>query len=86
MPGEAELAGRGVSYCALCDGPFFRDQAIAVVGGGNTAVEAAGAAIEPAAGGDIELTPQDRFDAGRVPLAIEFQGAEHIAMIGETYR
>ncbi len=39
VPGEGELAGKGVSYCALCDGPFFQDQLIAVVGGGNTAVE-----------------------------------------------
>ncbi len=41
VPGEAEMAGRGVSYCAICEGPFFQDQTIAVVGGGNTAVEEA---------------------------------------------
>jgi thioredoxin reductase (NADPH) len=41
VPGEQELIGRGVSYCALCDGPFFRDQRIAVIGGGNSAVEEA---------------------------------------------
>ena len=38
-PGEAELIGQGVSYCAVCDGAFFEDEVIAVVGGGNTAVE-----------------------------------------------
>lgn len=39
IPGEIELSGRGVSYCAVCDGPFFRDVEIAVVGGGDSAVE-----------------------------------------------
>lgn len=38
-PGEAEFTGRGVSYCAVCDGAFFEDQEVAVIGGGNTAVE-----------------------------------------------
>ena len=41
IPGEEELRGKGVSYCATCDGPLFRDKEIAVVGGGNTAVEEA---------------------------------------------
>lgn len=41
IPGEAEFAGRGVSYCATCDGPFYREQHIVVVGGGNTAIQEA---------------------------------------------
>ncbi|MFS0577208.1 thioredoxin-disulfide reductase [Sporosarcina sp. 179-K 3D1 HS] len=39
IPGEAELTGRGVSYCAVCDGAFFRNKDIIVVGGGDSAVE-----------------------------------------------
>jgi thioredoxin reductase (NADPH) len=38
IPGEEELTGRGVSYCATCDGPFFKDNTVAVVGGGNAAI------------------------------------------------
>ncbi|HAV18713.1 MAG TPA: thioredoxin-disulfide reductase, partial [Erysipelotrichaceae bacterium] len=41
IPGEAEMTGRGVSYCAVCDGPFYRGKEVAVIGGGNSAIEEA---------------------------------------------
>ncbi|RJX32939.1 MAG: thioredoxin-disulfide reductase [Desulfurivibrio sp.] len=41
IPGEKELTGKGVSYCATCDGPFYRGLEIAVIGGGDTAVQEA---------------------------------------------
>ncbi|MEF3169116.1 MAG: thioredoxin-disulfide reductase [Deltaproteobacteria bacterium] len=39
VPGEEEFIGKGVSYCATCDGPFYRDQEVVVVGGGDSAVQ-----------------------------------------------
>jgi thioredoxin reductase (NADPH) len=41
VKGEQEFAGKGVSYCAICDGAFFKDQVLAVIGGGDSAVEEA---------------------------------------------
>jgi thioredoxin reductase (NADPH) len=41
VKGEREFTGRGVSYCAVCDAPFYRDQEVAVIGGGDTAIEEA---------------------------------------------
>ncbi len=41
IPGEKELTGRGVSYCAVCDGAFYKGKTVAVIGGGNAAVEEA---------------------------------------------
>ena len=40
IPGETEFAGRGISYCANCDGPFFKNKVVVVVGGGNSALDA----------------------------------------------
>lgn len=41
VSGESQFSGKGVSYCAICDGPFFSDEEVIVAGGGNSAVEAA---------------------------------------------
>jgi thioredoxin reductase (NADPH) len=41
IPGETEFAARGVSYCATCDAPFYRGRTVAVIGGGNTAIQEA---------------------------------------------
>ena len=41
VPGEKEFIGHGVSYCSICDAPFFKDKIVAVIGGGNSGFEAA---------------------------------------------
>jgi thioredoxin reductase (NADPH) len=41
VPGEEELTGKGVSYCATCDGPLYRDKTVAVIGGGDSALQEA---------------------------------------------
>jgi thioredoxin-disulfide reductase len=41
VPGEKEFSGKGISYCATCDGPLFKNKVVAVIGGGNSALDAA---------------------------------------------
>lgn len=58
VPGEAEFTARGVTYCAICDGPVFAGQRVVVVGGGNSALEAALDMVKIAEHVDlVSLTP-----------------------------
>lgn len=41
IPGEEQFIGKGISYCAICDGPLFKDKVVTVIGGGNSALDAA---------------------------------------------
>lgn len=68
IPGEAEFSGRGVSYCATCDGMFFKDKTVCVAGGGNTAVEDA-IYLAPIAKKVYIIHRRDTFRAS--PLLVE---------------
>lgn len=65
VPGESDFKGRGISYCATCDGDFFQDKEIIVVGGGNSALEEAVALTKYAS----KVTVVHQFD--------HFQALEH---------
>src|SRR2546428_6867299 len=67
VPGELELAGRGVSYCAVCDGAFFKGQVLAVIGGGDAAIEEGGFLARYASQGD-HIHPRGPFPAPPGPL------------------
>ncbi|MGD8922433.1 MAG: thioredoxin-disulfide reductase [Candidatus Zixiibacteriota bacterium] len=65
VPGEKEYSGKGVSYCAICDGAFFKDRVIAVVGGGDAAVEE-GAFLTKFASKVILIHRRDKLRAQKI--------------------
>ena len=68
VPGEAELAGKGVSYCATCDGPFFKGKRMLVVGGGDAACDEA-TYLSHLADSILMIHRRDRFRAQKAVAA-----------------
>ncbi|MDH5695921.1 MAG: FAD-dependent oxidoreductase [Dehalococcoidia bacterium] len=80
VPRETELTGRGVTYCAICDGPIFSGQRVAVVGGGNSALEAALDMVKIAEHVDlVSLTPL----TGDAILIDKLGGAKNLSIFTE---
>jgi len=80
VPGEEKLRGRGVTYCAICDGPMFADMKVAIIGGGNSALEAADDMIKIAKHVYlVSLTPL----TGDQVLVDNIKGASNLTMFLE---
>ena len=91
IPGEMELTGRGVSYCATCDGPLYAGKTVAVIGGGSSAVQAA---IEVSNVGEkVYLVTRNRYSAEPIILdkmkeatnIVELQGYDTMGIYGEQF-
>ncbi len=81
-PGEEEFAGRGVSYCATCDGAFFKGREVVLVGGGNTALEDALYLAKTCAG--VTLIHRRESFRGERRLARAVQGHPNIRILYES--
>lgn len=79
VPGEKEFSGRGVSYCATCDGPLFKNKVVTVVGGGNAALDAA-EFLSKICTKVYLLNRSDRFKGEQV-LIDQVQAASNIEII-----
>lgn len=82
IPGEVELGGKGVSYCANCDGPFFKAKVVAVVGGGNSALDAAEVLSKIAK--QVYLIHRNDSFKGFESLQEEIKGRENIEIMMES--
>ena len=79
VPGEKELRGRGVSYCGLCDGPFFKNKRVLVVGGGNSALITA--LYLAHIGSDVKVTHRREAFRAEEALIQALKSAENIEVL-----
>jgi thioredoxin reductase len=79
IPGEIEFNGHGVSYCANCDGPFYKNKSVAVVGGGNSALDAAEVLSKIAA--QVYLIHRNENFRGFESLQTEIESRDNIEII-----
>jgi len=79
VPGEAEFTGKGVSYCANCDGPFFKNKTVTVIGGGNCALDAAEVMAKMAS--KVYLITRDAKLHGFENLINEIKSKDNIEII-----
>lgn len=77
LPRERELIGRGITYCATCDGPLFRNKVVAVVGGGNSALDAASYLSDICAKVYL-IVRANKFRGDEVVLVDEVNGKENV--------
>ncbi|MGY3691719.1 thioredoxin reductase (NADPH) [Bradyrhizobium sp. USDA 3240] len=82
VAGEAEFAGRGVSHCAACDGPLFTGQAVAVVGGGDSAVDEA--LVLAGHASELTLVHRGRSPSARSPAVAQLAALPHVSIVSDA--
>lgn len=82
VPGEKELRGRGVSYCGLCDGPFFKNKRVLVVGGGNSALMTA--LYLAHIGSDVKVAHRREAFRAEEALIQALKSAENIEVLWDS--
>lgn len=82
VAGESEFAGRGVSHCAACDGPLFKGQAVAVIGGGDSAIDEA--LVLAGYASELTLVHRGRSPSARSPAVAQLAALPHVSLVSDA--
>ena len=82
VPGEEEMLGEGISFCAVCDGAFYKDKAVAVIGGGNSALQEAVLLSETSS--HVTVVQNLDFFTGEAKLVETLRGRDNVSFIMGT--